>query len=153
MTDLQETEDIRETFGFAIFCDDIRREIGDKTSFIGAYAGVMVVHAQFPVVLPKLGIGISYFEHHGSRDEPVTLRIFFPNEIEPAIEAQLPIEEIRQTAVSQQDAVKDDNLPQTRYLRFDTQIVLNGVVLKSTGLIRVRLFCGGEMVRIGTLRI
>ena len=35
------------------FCDDIRNEIGGKTSYIGCYRGVMEVSA-FPITLPKL---------------------------------------------------------------------------------------------------
>lgn len=37
----------------AIFCDDIRQEIGGKLSFMGCYQGELIV-PMTPVVLPKL---------------------------------------------------------------------------------------------------
>lgn len=40
-------------FVHAIFCDDIRREIGNKVSFMGCYQGELVV-PNIPATLPKL---------------------------------------------------------------------------------------------------
>jgi hypothetical protein len=42
----------------AIFCDDIREEVGGKFSFMGVYSGDMIV-ANLPAVLPKLCIAIT----------------------------------------------------------------------------------------------
>jgi len=41
----------------AIFCDDIRREEGNKLSYMGVYGGNLLVPS-FPQVLPKLCIAI-----------------------------------------------------------------------------------------------
>lgn len=41
-----------------IFCDDIRLEVGNKTSFIGTYLADMVVES-FPALLPKFCIHAS----------------------------------------------------------------------------------------------
>jgi len=42
-----------DRFLTAIFCDDIRQEIGNKLSFMGCYQGELVV-PMAPVALPKL---------------------------------------------------------------------------------------------------
>src|SRR5262249_9307106 len=42
----------------AIYCDDIRFEVGNKLSFMGVYYGKLYVQ-QFPVQLPKLCISVS----------------------------------------------------------------------------------------------
>lgn len=44
-------------FVYAIYCDDIRFEIGNKRSFIGVYNGQLFVPT-FPVTLPKLAISV-----------------------------------------------------------------------------------------------
>jgi len=56
------TEDMQEntpTFEYAIVCDDIRHEIGDKFSLIGVYGSDICV-ARIPFSFPKLGAVISY---------------------------------------------------------------------------------------------
>jgi hypothetical protein len=40
---------------FAIFCDDVRLEVGNKLSYMGCYTGSMIVR-QLPLLLPKLCI-------------------------------------------------------------------------------------------------
>jgi len=40
----------------AVFCDDIRMELGGKYSLMGIYPRVLVLPVRPPVVLPKLGV-------------------------------------------------------------------------------------------------
>src|SRR5208282_5784869 len=41
----------------AIFCDDIRQEVGNKLSYMGCYTGQMFVQA-FPLALPKVCVAM-----------------------------------------------------------------------------------------------
>lgn len=43
----------------AIFCDDIRQEMGNKRSYMGVYTGDLVVSSPLPVVMSKLAIVVS----------------------------------------------------------------------------------------------
>jgi hypothetical protein len=52
-------QESKPTFEYAIICDDIRHEIGDKFSLIGVYGSDICV-AQIPFSFPKLGVVISY---------------------------------------------------------------------------------------------
>lgn len=45
-------------YAFAIYCDDIRREEGNKTSYMGIYGADMVVAAASPINIPKLCIAV-----------------------------------------------------------------------------------------------
>ena len=45
-------------FSYSIFCDDIRYEVNNKTSFIGIIGTLMYVPS-FPTVLPKLCVSIT----------------------------------------------------------------------------------------------
>ncbi len=43
----------------AIFCDDIRQEVGNKRSYMGVYTGDLVVSSPLPVIMSKLAIVVS----------------------------------------------------------------------------------------------
>lgn len=45
-------------YAHAVYCDDIRHEVGNKTSLIGLYSGQLGA-SEFPCALPKLCIVIS----------------------------------------------------------------------------------------------
>src|SRR5580698_7254696 len=51
-------------FGSAIFCDDIRQEVGNKPSLMGVYQGEMLLApgTVLPAQLPKLGVAIYWNE-------------------------------------------------------------------------------------------
>ena len=46
-------------FNYAIICDDIRQEVGNKFSLIGIYLKEIIV-SKFPITLPKLCFAIEY---------------------------------------------------------------------------------------------
>jgi hypothetical protein len=47
---------MRKPYGTVIYCDDIRQEVGGKTSYMGIYAADMIIDAAAPFTLPKLCI-------------------------------------------------------------------------------------------------
>ncbi len=46
---------MNERYVHAIWCDDIRQEVGNKPSFMGVYTAGILVKA-LPIVLPRLGV-------------------------------------------------------------------------------------------------
>ena len=54
------TDNSPEAYGYTIFCDDIRAEVGGKLTYVGSYSGTMLVHGSFPTIVPKLALGIVY---------------------------------------------------------------------------------------------
>ncbi|KTB97813.1 DUF6941 family protein [Pseudomonas sp. ICMP 10191] len=45
-------------YAHAIFCDDIRQEVGGKTTMVGIYTGQLVA-SEIPCVLPKICLALS----------------------------------------------------------------------------------------------
>src|SRR5262249_39756655 len=88
------TADSPEAFGYTIFCDDIRIEVGGKLTYVGVYTGRMFVHGSFPVTVPKLALGITYMQRHDKLVWPITYWIFLPGDGEdkPSIIAEMPEE-------------------------------------------------------------
>ncbi len=46
---------MNDRFVHTLWCDDIRQEVGNKTSFMGVYTGGLVLPS-LPALLPRLGI-------------------------------------------------------------------------------------------------
>ena len=55
------------------FCDDIRREVGNKLTFVGCYADDLLVGA-LPVTLPQLAVQMKAITPIDRRFEKLTLR-------------------------------------------------------------------------------
>lgn len=139
--------------GYSIFCDDIRNEIGGKTTFVGTYDNEMYVHGDFPFLLPKFGIALRYMELRGAyTDEPVTFRIYLPGDDDGVPSFESPVTEI---AKMREDlkAHPDADQTSTRYLKVGTNVVLSPLVISRVGEIKVRAQCGPETVKLGTLLI
>lgn len=80
-----------QPLAFAEFSDDIRYEIGGKTSVIGIYAGQLnVLTPTMPDKLPRLGVSVAIVWPTLDDLEPVTVQIFFPGQPdEPAFESAM----------------------------------------------------------------
>jgi hypothetical protein len=139
--------------GYTIFCDDIRNEMGGKTSFVGVYENEMFIHGDFPCLLPKFGLGIRYMEKRGAyKSQPVTLRIYLPGDEEntPSLEAPISqIVEARKNLKAHPDA--DQKAP--RYLKIATNLIIAPLVIAKPGDIKVRAQCGSKIVKLGTLLV
>jgi hypothetical protein len=136
--------------GWAVFCDDIRAEIGGKISFIGVYERDCFVHGDFPFTFPKFGIAVRYMEKRGVTTDSATMRIFLSatdREDTVIVEARLPVEEARSSPVDPSiDAAES-------YLAFSSNIILAPFVIPHAGILKVRVFCDEEIIKIGALRV
>ena len=45
---------MHKPFGLTIFCDDIRREVGGKLTFVGVYGANLEIVGQLPTIIPML---------------------------------------------------------------------------------------------------
>ncbi len=59
----------------ALFCDDIRQEIGGKVTFVGAYAGFAVIPA-YPAVVPKICVAVWTVLPADARPKNIVTRLF-----------------------------------------------------------------------------
>jgi hypothetical protein len=140
-------------FGYTIFCDDVRFELGGKVSYVGAYQGVLYVHQNFPTSLAKLVLAITYSERLNLSPKPVSIRVSLPGEPEdaPGITAELPLNEIRKAPFPTMGT--EMGLPAPEILTVGLQVVLAPLQLNVPGLLRVRAMRGDELVRLGSLRV
>jgi|SRR5215510_10032118 len=136
--------------GYTIFCDDIRSEVGGKTTFVGTYDGVLFIHGEFPFVLSKFGMAIRYEEQKGAfTNEEAKLRIFLPGDEgnKASIESLLPMQDARKNA----RPLPDDNPSEIKYVAVGANLILSPLVIPKAGTIKVRVQCGEETVKLGSL--
>lgn len=135
-------------WGTTIFCDDIRQEVGGKLSYMGVYMSEMVIHAPFPATLPKLCMVINYLERPGSNEDPVTIRVFQPEEKNPLTDIPLDADLMRRSGLAPTDPEASD--PFIGALFF---LNLAPFVIKAPGRIRVVAESGNKKVRLGSILV
>ncbi len=136
-------------YGYTIFCDDVRQEMGNKTSHVGIYRGKLIINAPLPVLLPKFFLVVHYFERPNESTEPVSLHIYMPGDAEgePTVTQELPLDDARSKTPEPEILESDPLLALTFHHMFAP------LELKSEGRIRVRAYRGDLEVRLGTLTV
>lgn len=129
----------------AIFCDDVRHEIGNKTSYMGVYSEQLLV-PQFPFLLPKLCVMASVvtgleepFEELAVRllkDDEVLAEVIVPHE---KLENPLPL------------PINDADLAQV--LKFQTVFVLSSLAIERPCTLKIHVENEGEDFHSIGLRI
>lgn len=129
----------------AIFCDDIRKEEGNKLSYMGVYTGFLGVTG-FPAVLPRLCVAL-------------TLRL--SPDMVPSNELRFRLcidETVSAESVVPPEALADSRLTASkigddRFTQFATIFQMFPVQLSGPCSIRARAICDGQEVRGGSLTI
>lgn len=146
-----------EYFGYSIFCDDIRTEIGDKLTFIGIYdSGHMFVHGSFPITLPKFCIAVRYSQDRLNWAPAKRILIFLPGDPDdkPSFEMQLvnPADEAK--GYEQTLKAMDNSNMDVDVFGLAANIVLAPFTIKETGAVKVRVERGdATLVKVGALQI
>ena len=140
----------RRSWGATVFCDDIRAEVGGKTTLIGIYTNQLLVHAPFPFVMPKFGLWINYYEVPGSMSGDGKLYVTLPGDNDrPSIEADVPMSPLR----SQRDPKAAEDPDVDKWDRLLVPMLLSPFILQEPGRILVRLHFEETVVRLGALTV
>jgi hypothetical protein len=149
-----------DVYGYTIFCDDIRYEIGGKVSFIGSYSGTMILHDVFPAMLPMLAMGVTLLQRRRIFIPKAELRIFLPGDSDDTPSIQAEAGESRMGAAAAATAAETDALhPDARdandegYVSMIHHLRFAQLPIKQPGILKVRAVVGANMVRLGSLRI
>jgi hypothetical protein len=139
-------------FGYSIFCDDIRNEVGGKLSFIGCYNAVMFVSSTFPLVLPKFCAHMTVLTDISQPFLSVVARCYLPGEIEPVVEEKINTPD---PAGQLELAAKAERHPEPRYIAVSASLILSPIHIQEPGLIRIRAVVDGgpEEMKLGSLRV
>jgi hypothetical protein len=99
-----------KAWGFALFCDDVRVEVGGKLSLMGLYQAEMFFpnNLSLPTLLSKVVIVINYYEVHGALNEDLLFKVTYGDESN--LVAEVPIS--RQQVISEQAQAKNPEGPE-----------------------------------------
>jgi hypothetical protein len=145
-----------DIYGYTIFCDDVRQEIGGKISFIGVYSGTLYVHGEFPFTLPKFAFGISLMQRREIFEANIEVQIFFPGDTEESPSIRVQGFEPVEGAVAAQTAAEVVGLPTSdeRTIAMHMNLVATPLIIKERGIMKVRAALRrGDVVRLGSIRI
>jgi hypothetical protein len=129
---------------FAIFCDDIRREEGNKLTYVGVYAGKLGVPA-FPALLPRLCFVLSMTVPLD--DMPSSLRFCIYKDEELIAQSEVPTDALK-SAQSGTTNLSDDQM-----VRFFSYFQMSPAQFAQRSFLRARAICDGEEFRGGSLEV
>jgi hypothetical protein len=147
-------QDRNKAWGFALFGDDVRSEVGGKISLMGLYQSEMLFphSAKFPIAVPKLIIQIMYYEIVGAIRGDFTFKVTYGAKQDPVAELPLQRKDIMVPPPVQPDEDLADE-PQ-RILHLRLPIVLAPFPIAEAGRLKVRAhYEDGAILKLGSLAI
>jgi hypothetical protein len=143
----------RNSWGFSLFCDDIRQEVGGKISVMGIYQNDMILSpgVPLPAALAKFGVLIKYYEIKDVFTDDVTFRVFLPGDPSDAPSVVLPFQRAAMTAqVPLPYTLEED---QEHVFNITFPLVMAPLQIKQEGYIKVRAICGTVKTNLGSLMV
>jgi hypothetical protein len=134
-------------FVTALYCDDIRQEVGGKNSYMGVYNSDLVV-PQFPTTLPKLCAQVTLRFPLGVTAREVIVRISM-NEVQLA-EVTLPEGELRKALAdmtNMESSLENQDVAAALVLQFAP------LQLQQPGVMRVLAIVDGRELKGNALTI
>ncbi|MFJ6324282.1 MULTISPECIES: DUF6941 family protein [unclassified Rhizobium] len=141
------SEDMR--YGYCIFCDDVRTEIGEKLSFIGVYSGVLTL-PEFPFSLPKFCVHVNLITSSTEPYRSIVLRCAAPGDRQPILEERLdPAQLDEQKDLSSGVEVNDTPLN----VVIGASLIFSPLRLRQPGLLTVSAIIDDKPAEIASLRV
>jgi hypothetical protein len=140
----------RNAWGFSLFADDLRQEVGGKTSLMGIYQVDMIFPKALPQVITKFVIFVKYYELKDVFSDDLVLKIFLPGDEKnkPTVSQILKREDI---AIIPTPYPPDDD--SERIYNMTMPFIFSPLLIKEDGYISVRMQCGKTTTRLGRLMV
>lgn len=128
---------------FCMFFDDIRHEIGGKTSYMGQYKGELILNIPLPTTLPKLCMSVTVLCDLDDLPTSMVIRVNIPPDGQELIKMDLT-EQIKNPP-----SAPDGSTKMTYFFNLEA----SPMPLVSVGLIEVFVDTERESTRAGRLQI
>lgn len=147
-------QDRNKAWGFSIFGDDIRVEVGGKMSLMGLYQADMFFpdNLPFPISIPRMCILVMYYELKDSIEGDVLFKVSFGSEANELLEFTLPRQDLAEASESIPTDTRSDGTERIAHSRIP--IVLSPFVIPELGRLRVRAhFANGSTLKMGSIAV
>jgi hypothetical protein len=147
-------QDRNKAGGFALFADDVRVELGGKTSLMGIYQSDMLFPGsmKLPFLLPKFVVQIMYYEIVSVIDGDLTFRVTHGSKHQTI--AEMPVLRkdlgIAAAAIGNEEASEDSE----RIIHIRLPLILSPFQITEMGRLRVRAhYSDGAVLKLGSIAI
>lgn len=145
--------DRTHAWGFTLFADDLRVEVGGKISLMGIYQNDLIVTAdELPVVMSKLILMVKYYEIANQVSGDVKFVVNFPEHAGTKVP---PLERVIRRAefpkIAEELRSDEGDLP---FVHLSIPFILSPFPIVAEGNIRVRChFEDGSVLKLGRLNL
>ena len=141
------TLNVSAPYGYTIFSDDVRQEVGGKISYIGTYNTELILSNPPPIQLAKLVLSINYFDDPKYANKELRLTVHFPGDAEDKPQVDIKIQ-AEAPGISLQKISDNEQM-----LHFVGQLVLAPAKFERLGSFRVKMRRGDVVTRLGNLKV
>lgn len=131
----------------AVWCDDIRQELGNKPSLMGVYPGSLIPHT-VPAVLPRLGVWVTVYTPISQPFSSLRVRVTKNDQESPLAILEMDAEELKNISIQAVDQTKAEQalVPgEPVAIGHSFAILLGGIMLnKETRWLKVWADCESE---------
>jgi hypothetical protein len=132
-------------WGFSIFCEVIREEIGGTSSWIGVLKGSLDVISDFPVMIANLSVIIKYYEVPGLHNEDLEFRIYGTDDV---VVAGVKFEKNFRESFAK---LEDEFSGEGQLISLEIPFEFSPMNFSKPGVLKVRMFDGAQEVKLGSL--
>jgi hypothetical protein len=147
-------QDRNRAWGFALFGDDVRVELGGKTSLMGIYQSDMLFPGsmRFPFLLPKFVIQIMYYEIVSAIEGDLIFRVTHGPKRETI--AEMPVQRKDLGGAAAVIGNEEANENSERIIHIRAPLVLSPFQITELGRLRVRVhYSDGAVLKLGSIAI
>lgn len=145
---LTEFPDVNQRGAFTIYCDDIRNEVGGKSTFVGVFGSEMIVPS-FPALLPKFVVHTTVWTTLALPFHKISLRILLNEEVI----SQEDIDIAKYNALNE-ESEKNNNITDPMARRVLVRIAqFSPFLIEKESVLRVRVQTEDGELRTAGLRI
>lgn len=147
--------DRNKAWGFSLFGDDLRQEVGGKISLMGMYQQDMIFQSEtttLPVIAPKFVIFIFYYEIQNAIEADITFKVSLGNESNLITEAPFLRKDLPPVKEPEIDPDNPDEAERIFHARIP--IVISPFMIEKPGRLRVRAhYTDGNILKLGSIAI
>ena len=140
----------RNAWGFSLFCDDLRQEIGGKYSLMGIFENHLLIPSEFPCAFAKFVIVVKYYELKGMFDNDLEVNISLVQDEAEKLLISQTIKRADFPITPDEAQLDQDSEP---IYSLTTSYVFSPLVLEKESHIKVRIKCGSVITKLGRLLI
>lgn len=145
--------DRRQCWGFSLFCDDVRAEVGGKLSLMGLYQADYLFQGELPFIIAKFSIFIMYYELANTITSDIDFKVFLPGD-DPEKPITIPFARKDFPQISSDQANLDGEDDGERIFHARIPVNLSPLMVTKEGRLKVRAhYSDGSILKLGALHM